>query len=131
MKRNTRSKRYPLVSQRWLVLAAIGIGLAIALYWTRHEDRPASPAQTVQSEFTPISPERAERVPPFHPTVEAARPLPRTLPASWFRNPLVARAYAIAERLPEVLVQQPCYCWCDQFGHGSLLDCYASDHGAT
>ncbi|RMG55020.1 MAG: hypothetical protein D6723_03705 [Acidobacteria bacterium] len=131
MKRDTQSRRPRFTTERWLVLVAIGIGLAITLYWTRHEDRPAPPAQTVRSESTPISPERPERVPPFHPTVEAARPLPRTLPANWFRNPLVAQAYAIAERIPEVLAQQPCYCWCDQFGHGSLLDCYASDHGAT
>jgi hypothetical protein len=31
-----------------------------------------------------------------------------------------------------VLAQQPCYCNCgDSFGHGSLLDCFASDHSAT
>jgi hypothetical protein len=29
-----------------------------------------------------------------------------------------------------VLAQQPCYCYCDGYGHGSLLDCYASYHGA-
>jgi len=29
-----------------------------------------------------------------------------------------------------VLAQQPCYCWCDKFGHASLLDCFATEHGA-
>jgi hypothetical protein len=51
--------------------------------------------------------------------------------ASYFRGyPPVERAYQVAARIPEVLAEQPCYCWCDKFGHGSLLDCFATDHGA-
>jgi hypothetical protein len=69
-------------------------------------------------------------VPPYHLSAEAAKPYPRTLPPTLFAIPPVARAYEIAQRIPGVLAQQPCYCWCDKFGHGSLLDCYASDHGA-
>jgi Protein of unknown function with PCYCGC motif len=31
----------------------------------------------------------------------------------------------------KVLYQQPCYCHCDRSqGHTSLLDCFASQHGA-
>jgi len=72
-----------------------------------------------------------ERVPPFHTDAEAAKPFPKLIPASNFSSyPVVAKAYRIAARIPEVLAQQPCYCWCDKVGHGSLLDCFASDHGA-
>ena len=73
----------------------------------------------------------AEPVPPYLSATDAAGKLPRALPASDFKPyPIVARAYRIAERIPAVLAQQPCYCHCDKFGHGSLLDCFASDHGA-
>ena len=69
--------------------------------------------------------------PPYHRSPAAARPLPRTLPPGYFRrSPLVARAYQIADEIPTVIAQQPCYCRCEKFGHRSLLDCYASDHGA-
>jgi len=40
-------------------------------------------------------------------------------------------AYAIAAKIKKTLYQQPCYCHCDRSqGHGSLLDCFASKHGA-
>jgi hypothetical protein len=72
----------------------------------------------------------AEPVPPYFASAAAARPLPRTLAPERFAHPAVVKAYRVARQIPEVLAQQPCYCWCDKFGHGSLLDCFASDHGA-
>ncbi len=84
-----------------------------------HGASPATRART-----TPLTP-------PYHRSAAAARPLPRTLPPDYFRHsPLVARAYQIAGEIPTVIAQQPCYCRCDRLGHRSLLDCYASDHGA-
>jgi len=73
-----------------------------------------------------------QTVPPYHKSAKDAQPLPRILPASAFTGrPLVARAYQIASEIPLVLAQQPCYCHCDkEFGHGSLLDCFASTHTA-
>ena len=73
----------------------------------------------------------APPTPPYNRSAAAARPLPRTLPPEYFRrSPLVARAYQIAGEIPTVIAQQPCYCRCDRLGHRSLLDCFASDHGA-
>jgi hypothetical protein len=71
-------------------------------------------------------------VPPYRTPEEIRRgPLPQPMAASYFRGyPPVERAYQVAARIPEVLAEQPCYCWCDKFGHGSLLDCFATDHGA-
>ena len=62
-----------------------------------------------------------------------ARPLPETLPPERFSHPEVANAYAIAQQIPEVLVQQPCLCGCDNPSddHRSLLDCYVDEHAAT
>jgi hypothetical protein len=73
----------------------------------------------------------ARRLPPYNESAEAARPFPELMPAERYRRaPVVQEAYEIAHRIPEVLAQQPCFCYCDKFGHGSLLDCWASDHGA-
>lgn len=103
-----------------------------------HSHAPATaPAATPQPPISattpgaPLTAQPQERpVPHFHVRLEDALPLPKILPASQFRIPVVAKAYRIAARIPEVLAQQPCYCWCDKMGHGSLVDCFATDHGA-
>lgn len=79
-----------------------------------------------------VSEQNTEPVPPYHKSAKDAKPLPRLLPASNFSDrPIVARAYQIANEIPLVLAQQPCYCHCNKyFGHSSLLDCFASTHTA-
>lgn len=40
-------------------------------------------------------------------------------------------AYELAAKIPKVLYQQPCYCYCDRsMGHNSLHSCFAGTHGA-
>lgn len=39
-------------------------------------------------------------------------------------------AYDLAAKIPGVLYQLPCYCYCDKIGHKSLRTCYESDHAA-
>jgi hypothetical protein len=39
-------------------------------------------------------------------------------------------AYELAAKIPTVLHQQPCYCYCDRMGHNSLHSCFESTHGA-
>ena len=36
----------------------------------------------------------------------------------------------LAAKIPAVLHQQPCYCYCDRMGHNSLHSCFESTHGA-
>ncbi|NIO04324.1 MAG: hypothetical protein GTN74_06820 [Proteobacteria bacterium] len=45
---------------------------------------------------------------------------------------LVRKAYAAAEKYPEVMDQVFCYCKCDEppFYHKSLLSCFVDKHGA-
>lgn len=70
-------------------------------------------------------------VPAHYDTERDAMPLPKTLAASVFSDPKLARIYEIAERIPAVLAQQPCYCYCDRgHGHRSLLDCQRDNHSA-
>jgi uncharacterized protein with PCYCGC motif len=45
-------------------------------------------------------------------------------------NPYQTHAYELAARIPNVLHQQPCYCYCDRMGHNSLHSCFESTHGA-
>jgi len=100
------------------------------------QSEPAPPAAKPAASPPPAHdasppPKPARPLPPYHESAEAAEPFPRLMPASRYQDyPVVARAYEIAARIPAVIAQQPCFCYCDKFGHRSLLDCYASDHGA-
>jgi len=44
--------------------------------------------------------------------------------------PYQTHAYELAAKIPTVLHQQPCYCFCDRIGHNSLHSCYENRHGA-
>src|ERR1700685_2174674 len=44
--------------------------------------------------------------------------------------PYQSHAYDLAAKIPVVLHQQPCYCYCDRMGHNSLHSCFETTHGA-
>lgn len=44
--------------------------------------------------------------------------------------PYQTHAYELAAKIPNVLHQQPCYCYCDRMGHNSLHSCFENTHGA-
>jgi len=46
------------------------------------------------------------------------------------QNPYQIHAYELAAKIPNVLHQQPCYCFCDRMGHNSLHSCFENTHGA-
>ena len=51
----------------------------------------------------------------------------------WGQNaqyPFQSHAYELAAKIPVVLHQQPCYCYCDRMGHNSLHSCFEDTHGA-
>src|SRR5947209_2908994 len=49
-----------------------------------------------------------------------------------FQYPVMKKAYAAAARVPAVLHQLPCYCYCDRgHGHKSLRTCFETEHGAN
>jgi len=120
---------------RNVILTALGVAGLAAIYLAVRKESPSAPAapssQAKVQTAPDIAPRQAESVPAYHATAEAARPLPVTLSPDLFAAlPVVARAYRIAKRIPDVLAQQPCYCHCERMGHVGLLDCYRSDHGA-
>lgn len=71
------------------------------------------------------------RIPAYRAKPIDRRSLPVTLDPSNFTTSYIAHSYRVAKEIPEVLAEQPCYCYCDAgFGHGSLLDCHVDDHSA-
>jgi hypothetical protein len=46
------------------------------------------------------------------------------------KNAYQTHAYELAAKIPNVLHQQPCYCYCDRMGHNSLHSCFEGTHGA-
>ncbi|MCZ2078619.1 MAG: hypothetical protein LC130_26945 [Bryobacterales bacterium] len=112
-----------------LGLAFLGIAMISGLlYWTSRSveqprQMPASPAGE------PVSQQPAN-IPPFFESEQAAKPFPPTLSPASFIDRRVSQAYQIAREIPGVLAQQPCYCYCDKFGHRALLDCFRNNHGA-
>jgi hypothetical protein len=48
-----------------------------------------------------------------------------------FQHPAQAASYRAAAKIPKVLHQLPCYCYCDRgHGHNSLHSCFEDTHGA-
>ena len=96
------------------ILCAAALGMAIV--------PPRAASQLAQRAQEPV--------PAFHSQPPQGQ-LPETLSPSQFANVVVQNAYILAARVRKVLYQQPCYCHCDRSqGHTSLLDCFASKHGA-
>ena len=129
--RRRETERRPRRSVWWVPVAiAAAAGLYYVVSTSSLEDRGRPTRTTTPAASPGTDNSRSEDVPPFHTDPEDAKPFPSTLDPARFHIPFVARAYAIAQEIPDVLAQQPCYCYCQGFGHGSLLDCYTSDHGA-
>lgn len=80
--------------------------------------------------------EAENRVPAFHatPPAKSAKLAPILgRDKLWGNNdqyPFQSHAYEVAAKIPDVLYQQPCYCYCDRMGHKSLRSCFESTHGA-
>ena len=109
-----------------LIGCALGSACAVSLIV---QPIPGSP--TAWQEAAAKTEKKSETIPAYH-SRASRKPLPATLPWEQFaNNPYAENGYFFASRVREVLYQQPCYCFCDRsLGHGSLLDCFASKHGA-
>jgi hypothetical protein len=103
--------------------ALIGFALGLVLIPERAASKSPQNANSPQ-------PAADEPVPAYHARAPQGV-LPATMSPELFPDPVVQNAYAIAAKIKKTLYQQPCYCHCDRSqGHGSLLDCFASQHGA-
>jgi len=81
--------------------------------------------------------EADQGVPHFNvapPAAGTALPPILTKDQLWGENaqfPYQTHAYELAVKIPKVIYQQPCYCYCDRgMGHTSLHSCFSGTHGA-
>ena len=59
-----------------------------------------------------------------------AKPVPqKQFPPQDHLNKIVA-SYNVANEYPELLTELPCYCPCELYGHGGVIDCHRSQHAA-
>ncbi len=75
-------------------------------------------------------------IPAYNARPAAKAKLPAILPAAqlppeYIKYPYQSHAYVLAAKIPRVIYQQPCYCYCDRgHGHTSLHSCFESPHGS-
>ena len=78
---------------------------------------------------------QGDHVPAYNPRPPQAGELLPILPPDQrvgenFKYPFQVHAYELAMKIPAVISQMPCYCYCERIGHSSLHTCFESDHGA-
>lgn len=118
-------KRKPKKSDRFGLGLIISMGIVLIVLYS------AAFYKTLHSKPTRSQPESADVVPAYYSRAEDAMPFPATLDPGIFKRIDVHEAYQVAKEIPDVLAQQPCYCYCQRKGHRGLLDCFKTDHGAS
>lgn len=78
---------------------------------------------------------QGDHVPAYNTAPPKAGDVMPILPADqrvgeFFTEAYQVRAYQLAAKIPGVINQLPCYCYCERIGHKSLHTCYESAHGA-
>lgn len=101
-----------------------GFGLACVFAVTLVVSAPwaSSQQEGVVPAYNAGPPEKGTKLPPL-----------LTRDQLWGDNaqyPYQTHAYELASKIPIVLHQQPCYCYCDRVGHNSLHSCFETAHGA-
>ncbi len=98
------------------------IGLAAAVMLTVTGSAQFGPAADVPA-YNAAPPAKGHPLPPIMSGKQLSGPD--------FQHPSQVKAYQAAAKIPGVLHQLPCYCYCDRsVGHNSLHSCFESDHGA-
>ena len=90
--------------------------LALTAQWASTQDEARVPA------YNQAPPAKTEKLPPILPKENL-----------WGENAQFAyqtHAYELAAKIPNVIHQMPCYCYCDRMGHKSLHSCFEGSHGA-
>lgn len=103
----------------------VALGLFMAILWG------AVAYQAIRPKPRPNATASSRAVPVYYQRAEDAMPFPATVDPAKFKNASLREAYQVAKEMPEVLAQQPCYCYCQRQGHRGLLDCFRTEHAAT
>jgi hypothetical protein len=108
----------PSLIKRGLILASLAVVvLAISTPWATSQQEGETP------HYNSAPPAKGQTLPPILGKEQL-----------WGENaehPFQTHAYELAAKIPAVLHQQPCYCYCDRgMGHNSLHSCFEGTHGA-
>lgn len=101
--------------KRALALLAIAFAtVAASAQWSNpSEDIPAYNAEAPHAPLTPVL-------------------SGNQLTGVYFMHPYQVTSYQMAQKIPTVLHQLPCYCRCDRaMNHNSLHSCFEGTHGAA
>jgi hypothetical protein len=126
--------RYPGPASLRLLLSLLLLSATVLLgaCSPSAEQPSATTTHTGHAATTAPQANATPRIPDYFAGPAAGKPFPVTLDPKTFSSPSVVKAYQLAKDIPEILAQQPCYCYCDAgFGHKSLLHCHVDDHSAT
>jgi hypothetical protein len=122
------------LAERFLSLGGAALCLLLVVALGACTQAPATGDAAGHAGHTPSTSPQAKvtpRIPDHFASAEAAKPLTPTLDPKQFTTAYVVKSYQLAKEIPEVLAQQPCYCYCDTgFSHKSLLDCHKDTHSA-
>jgi uncharacterized protein with PCYCGC motif len=107
-----------LMFKRGLVLLFLfAVTLTLSAQWAAPQEDQGVPA------YNAAPPPKGKKLPPILPKENL-----------WAENAQFAyqtHAYELAAKIPNVIHQQPCYCYCDRgMGHNSLHSCFEGTHGA-
>jgi hypothetical protein len=92
------------------------VTLTVSAQWTSQQDEGGVPA------YNAAPPAKSAKLP--------AILKPQELWGGDAQYPYQTHAYELAAKIPNVIHQQPCYCYCDRMGHNSLHSCFENSHGA-
>jgi hypothetical protein len=104
--------------KRGLVLLFLfAVTLSLSAQWAAPQEDQGVPA------FNNAPPPKGKKLPPILPK--------ENLWAENAQYTYQTHAYELAAKIPNVIHQQPCYCYCDRgMGHNSLHSCFEGTHGA-
>ena len=107
----------------------IAFAVVAALFMAGFACNKAERAESAsQKSLRPQAQRAGAFMPPYYADVRGVS-VPQTLPPEQFKVAKTRASYRVAGEIPQVLMQLPCYCWCDRIDHKSLLDCFVDDHG--
>jgi hypothetical protein len=105
-----------------------GLSLAVLFFLVLAISSPWATSQQQSEKESPVPAYNAG--PPAKGTTLSAILAKEQLWGENAQYPFQSHAYELAAKIPRVLYQQPCYCYCDRMGHTSLHSCFESTHGA-
>ena len=111
-----RVARHKIVSRSLALAFLFIVTLSVSAQWAAPQEAGGVPA------YNAGPPPKATKLPPILTKAD--------LWGADAQYPYQTHAYELAAKIPNVLHQQPCYCYCDRMGHNSLHSCFENTHGA-